>query len=165
MASDNKALSANSPNCSSRRWTFWKYFSGSNSLIYRTVRYGGQKKTKKNLAKYLQIRKFPLPLHPQSEITTPLRAAEKKVLKNIFWKSSQKIWWFQKYDLSLHPLSPLKRRAAKKVLRKVFWKKFTKNLVVQKICLTFAPLSALKNEREVWKRFFDLLVLILREKV
>ena len=84
------------------------------------MRHGGQKKTKKNLAKYLQIRKFPLPLHPQSEITTPLRAAEKKVLKIFFEKVHKKFGGFKKYDLSLHPLSPLKRRAAKKVLRKVF---------------------------------------------
>ena len=44
-----------------------KIFLRSNCLIHRTVYYYALKKDKKNLAEYLQIRKFPLPLHPQSD--------------------------------------------------------------------------------------------------
>jgi hypothetical protein len=36
-----------------------------------------------------------------------LSDAQKVLRKNIFEKSSLKIWWFQKYDLPLQPISAL----------------------------------------------------------
>ena len=56
-----------------------------------------------------------------------------------FEKSSQKIWWFEKLVLSLHPLSP---KNESRVLKKKVLKKFQKDLVVTKKGFTFAPLSA-----------------------
>ena len=50
----------------------------------------------------------------------------RKGFLEIFWKSFQNIWWFQKSVLSLRPLSPLKRRVAQKVLRKIFFEKVSK---------------------------------------
>ena len=61
-------------------------------------------------------------------------------------KSLKKIWFFKNLAISLHPLSPLKRRQVKpKVLEKIFLRNSPKNLVISKIVLTFAPLSALKK--------------------
>ena len=52
-----------------------------------------------------------------------LLIATERFLEKFFEKSFRNIWKFQKCVLSLHPLSPLKRRIAKKVLRKIFLKK------------------------------------------
>ena len=105
------------------------------------------KNNEKKSLKCLENKNKALPLHPQSERMTNLIAAKKKVLKNILKKSFQKIWWFQKYDLSLHPLSPLKRRAAKKVLRKNFLKKsFQKIWWFKKFALPLHHFPASKNE-------------------
>ena len=61
-------------------------------------------------------------------------------------KSLKKIWFFKNLAISLHPLSPLKRRQVKpKVLEKKILRNSPKNLVISKIVLTFAPLSALKK--------------------
>ena len=123
-----------------------------NSLIFLWVTFYASKKCEKKLQKCLENKNKALPLHPQSETNTLLNAAKKKVLKNILKKSFQKIWWFQKYDLSLHPLSPLKRRRAEKVLRKFFLKKVhqkfggSKNLPY--LCTTF-PLQKMKFESEL----------------
>ena len=67
----------------------------------------------KFLRKCLEIKIKALPLHPQSGSNNDAES-NKRFLENIFEKSRQKIWWFQKYDLSLHRFSALKKRVVKK---------------------------------------------------
>ena len=62
-------------------------------------------------------------------------------------------------------LKKLKNQEKWEIFKKIA-KKFFQNLVVRKICFTFAPLSRPKHDkREIWKRFFDLLVIFKRENV
>jgi len=84
-----------------------------------------------------------LPLHPQSRDEQHLERAAEVLRNNFLKKSFQKIWWFQKDALSLHPLSPLKRRRATKGLRKSFLKKVSRKFGGSKnlpyLCTTFPP--------------------------
>ena len=70
-----------------------------------------------------------------------LLIAAERFLEKFFEKSFRNIWKFQKCVLSLHPLSPLKRRIAKKVLRKIFLKKVSEKFGGFKnssyLCTTF----------------------------
>ena len=66
----------------------------------------------------MEIKKYVLPLHPQSRNTAYDLKAQ-RFFKKVMKKSSSKIWWFEKFVLPLQPLSPLKRkqRSEKKSLK------------------------------------------------
>ena len=90
-------------------------------------RCGKWKKMPRKSVKCLQNRKKSLPLQPHlrtSQTATRMQGSE-KVLK----KSSQKIWWFEKLVLPLHPLSP---KNESRVLKKKFWKSSKKIWWLQK---------------------------------
>ena len=68
----------------------------------------GSEKFWKKFRNLLEIQKNDLPLHPL-RIRNTVRNDKRKGSEN-FWKNSfKKIWWFKKYDLSLHHF-PLKNR-------------------------------------------------------
>ena len=75
--------------------------------LLRNTKTGSEKFWKK-FRNLLEIQKNDLPLHPL-RIRNTVRNDKRKGSEN-FWKNSfKKIWWFKKYDLSLHHF-PLKNR-------------------------------------------------------
>jgi hypothetical protein len=66
----------------------------------------------KFLIKCLEIKNKALPLHPQSGSNNETEC--KTVLRKIFEKSYQKIWYIQKSVLSLHRFSALKKEWLRK---------------------------------------------------